>query len=66
MPLPNFIRFADLKARGIVNSRVQLKNLQVKVDFPLGRLIGLNTRAWTEDEIAEWLESRPVVESAHC
>ena len=28
--------------------------------FRLGRLLGPGTRVWTEDEINEWLASRPV------
>ena len=57
--LPTFIRFSDLKARGIIKSRAQLHYLQKKSGFPLGRLIGVNSRAWTEDEIAAWLETLP-------
>jgi integrase len=50
--LPTFIRFHDLYERGIAKSWPQLKNLQDKYGFPKGRLIGANTRAWTENE---WL-----------
>jgi hypothetical protein len=57
--LPKFVRFNDLKSRGIVNSWPQLRNLQTKKDFPSGRLIGDNSRAWTEDEVSIWLETRP-------
>ena len=59
MPIPTFIRFHDLYERGIAKSWPQLKNLQDKYGFPKGRLIGGNTRAWSEEEIAAWLESRP-------
>jgi predicted DNA-binding transcriptional regulator AlpA len=59
MPIPTFIRFHDLYERGIAKSWLQLKNLQDKYGFPKGRLIGANTRAWTEEEIAARIESRP-------
>jgi predicted DNA-binding transcriptional regulator AlpA len=55
-----YLRFNDLRARGIVKSRPALKGLQEKSGFPSGRLIGPNTRAWDEEtEIAPWLASRP-------
>jgi Prophage CP4-57 regulatory protein (AlpA) len=53
-------RFRDLQERGIVNSWPQLKRLQTLHDFPLGRMLSPNTRAWTEEEIDAWLASRPV------
>ena len=54
------LRFADLKARGIVGSYPQLKRLQQLHGFPLGRMLSPNTRAWTEAEIDEWFQKRPV------
>ena len=57
--IPTFLRFRDIKARQIADSWSQLKNLQEKFGFPTGRLIGPHTRAWTENEIADWLASRP-------
>jgi predicted DNA-binding transcriptional regulator AlpA len=54
-----FLRFPDLKARGTVSNRTQLANLQNKYGFPKGRLLGPNTRAWTEAEVAAWEDSRP-------
>jgi hypothetical protein len=53
-------RFRDLKERGIVNSWPQLKRLQELHDFPLGRMLSPNTRAWTESEVNAWIESRPI------
>ena len=55
-----FRRFADLKARGIVNNRATLRNLVHKHGFPPGRMIGPNCRAWDDPEIDDWLASRPV------
>jgi hypothetical protein len=53
------VRFCNLKERGIVDSRAQLDNLVEKYDFPPGRMISPNARAWTEDEIDLWFASRP-------
>src|SRR5262249_52782168 len=58
-PEQHFLRFSDLVARGIVNNRVTLSNWIATCGFPPGRLIGPNTRAWTDSEVAEWLTSRP-------
>ena len=55
----SLVRFFDLKARGIVRNRVTLANWVRKQGFPPGRMIGPNSRAWTEREIEQWLESRP-------
>jgi hypothetical protein len=57
--IPTFLRMKQLKDRQIVKSWPQLRGLQEREGFPLGRLIG-SVRSWTEDEIAAWLESRPV------
>ena len=53
------IRYYDLKARKIVRNRQTLANWIRREGFPPGRVVGPNTRAWTEDEVAEWLDSRP-------
>ena len=53
-----YLRFADLKARGIVNNRVTLKNWITKHGFPPGVKLGPNTRAWPEPEINAWIEAR--------
>ncbi len=42
------LRFADLKKRGIVNSWPQLCRLMELHDFPPGRKLSPNTRAWLE------------------
>ena len=57
-----FVRFRDLKARGIVDSWPQLNNLIKKYGFPRGRMLSPNVRAWDEEkEIEPWLASRPAV-----
>jgi predicted DNA-binding transcriptional regulator AlpA len=53
------LRFRDLKQRRIISN---WPTLRVRIDrdgFPPGRMIGPNSRAWTEDEVAAWIESRP-------
>jgi len=54
------LRFRDLKAHGIVNSWPMLKRRIERDGFPPGRMIGPNTRTWTEDEVDRWYEARPV------
>jgi hypothetical protein len=53
------VRFRHLKERGIVENWPQLKRLIENCGFPSGRYLGPNSRAWFEDEIDEWLNSRP-------
>jgi predicted DNA-binding transcriptional regulator AlpA len=56
-----FVRFRDLKARGIADSWAQLDNLVTKCGFPPGRMLGPATRVWDlEEEIEPWLAARPV------
>lgn len=54
------IRFRDLKARDIVRNWPTLKRwIDVpNVAFPPGFKMGLQTRAWFEDDIDAWLEER--------
>ena len=54
-----YVRFADLKGRGIVSNHVTLKRWIEKEGFPPGILLGPNSRAWLESEIEAWLASRP-------
>jgi predicted DNA-binding transcriptional regulator AlpA len=53
------LRFKDLQARGIVNNWPMLKRRIERDGFPVGRMIGPNQRAWTEQEVEKWVESRP-------
>ena len=54
-----FLRFRDLKERGIVSSWTQLIRLINLHGFPVGRYFGVNSRVWTEDEVNAWISSRP-------
>ena len=53
------LRFSDLEQRKIVPNRTTRKRWEETEGFPPGRLLGPATRVWTEEEIAEWLASRP-------
>jgi predicted DNA-binding transcriptional regulator AlpA len=53
------IRYPDLVAKGVVNSRMTLKRLIDTQDFPPGVLITPNARAWDETAVDEWISSRP-------
>jgi hypothetical protein len=59
MNVPTLVRFSDLKERGIVDNRTTLKNWIDRGLFPTGRLMGPNTRVWTEAEIIDYIETRP-------
>lgn len=55
----HYLRYTDLVARGIVRNRPTLSNWIRDYGFPPGQLIGPNARAWREDEVQAWLDSRP-------
>jgi Prophage CP4-57 regulatory protein (AlpA) len=55
------LRFSDLRKLGVVTNYFQLEVLIRDHQFPPGRWISNNARAWTEHEIEEWLASRPTI-----
>lgn len=57
--MANYLRFEDLRQRGIVGNRVTLGNWIRDHGFPPGILAGPNSRLWSEAEVEAWLESRP-------
>jgi predicted DNA-binding transcriptional regulator AlpA len=57
--MSKFLRYKDLVDRGVVRSRMTLHRLIKTQQFPTGRLISPNTRAWTEAEIDIWVSDRP-------
>jgi predicted DNA-binding transcriptional regulator AlpA len=59
MAISTYLRFRDLKQRQIVTSWPQLGRLIRDQGFPRGSMLGANTRAWPEEEIVAWLDSRP-------
>ena len=54
-----FLRFSDLRAAGIVNSWPMLRRRIERDGFPPGRMLGPNTRVWSEEEVEAWIASRP-------
>jgi predicted DNA-binding transcriptional regulator AlpA len=57
--LPVYVRFRHLVEHGIVASWQSLLRLIDEDGFPEGTMLGRNTRAWTVDEVQEWLANRP-------
>lgn len=55
---PRYLRFADLKAMGIVQYRSTLYRWIADGYFPAGVMLGPNTRAWPEDQVELWQASR--------
>ncbi len=62
--MANYLRFEDLRQRGIVGNRVTLGNWIRDHGFPAGLLAGPNSRLWPEDEVEQWLASRPTAPKA--
>ena len=60
----NYLRFADLKARGVVRNWTTLARLVREQGFPAGTRVGAQTRAWEEAEVEAWLESRRITSPA--
>jgi hypothetical protein len=59
------LRYRHLVDRGLFKNRQELRRLQDRQGFPLGRLLGPNTRIWTEEEIETYIASRPVMMPPH-
>ena len=55
----NLWRFKNLKAAGIVNSRMTVKRLIDSGRLAPGRLISPNVRAWTDEEIVALIANAP-------
>jgi predicted DNA-binding transcriptional regulator AlpA len=58
--MTTYLRFRNLVDRGLFKNRQELRRLQETQGFPRGRLLGPNTRIWTEEEINTYVASRPV------
>ena len=56
--MSNYVKFAVLKARGIVSNRTTLQRWIRENDFPKPYHLGPNSTAWSEEEILDWLKSR--------
>jgi predicted DNA-binding transcriptional regulator AlpA len=59
-----FLRFRDLKARGIVGNWQTLQRWIQFRGFPPGRLLGANSRVWTEQEVEDWIAQAPISRKA--
>lgn len=60
--LGTWLSFKDLQEAGVVPNWQTLREWQKdpKIGFPLGRLLGPNSRRWNKQtEIDPWLASRP-------
>jgi predicted DNA-binding transcriptional regulator AlpA len=58
--LPNkLLRFRDLKRIGLIENWPTLRRRIESQGFPPGKLLGPNTRVWTEGEVEAWFVSRP-------
>jgi predicted DNA-binding transcriptional regulator AlpA len=51
-------RFKDLAQIGVRNYPTLYRWIETQ-GFPKGRLLGENTRVWTEAELQSWFDSRP-------
>jgi predicted DNA-binding transcriptional regulator AlpA len=56
-----FLRFKDLKERGIIQNWPTLLRWIKDEGFPAGRYLAPNTRVWSEAEVEAWLAARPTV-----
>jgi hypothetical protein len=54
------LRFKDLRDRGIITNWPMLKRRIERDGFPVGRMVGPNTRVWIEEEVEKWVKSRPI------
>ncbi len=57
--MQKLLDYEDLKQRRLTSSRTSLDRAIKRYGFPPGRLITPGRRFWTEEEIEEWLASRP-------
>ena len=53
-----YLRYADLVERQIVNNRTTLSRWIKHNGFPPGVLLGPNTRAWAENLVDDYLDTR--------
>ena len=54
-----WLRFKDLKRMKLVSCYPTLQRWQEREGFPVGIMLGPNTRAWRRSWIESWLASRP-------
>jgi Prophage CP4-57 regulatory protein (AlpA) len=61
MTIPKFVTYPELPAYGVPKfSRKHMLDLQKQGKFPKARQLTSQRIAWVEDEILDWIASRPV------
>jgi hypothetical protein len=58
-----FVRFHDLKARGIVSNWPSLLRWIEREGFPPGFRLGSTVRAWRQSDVDAWIASRVIPSS---
>ena len=58
LKLPDFIRFADIKAAGLITSRATLGRMIKHEGFPRGLLLRPGLRVWPLEEVQAWIVQR--------
>ncbi len=53
-----YLRYADLVERQIIRNRTTLHRWIRDYGFPVGVLLGPNSRAWPADQVEAWLAER--------
>ncbi len=53
-----YLRFADLRAQGLVANWPQLKRMIDQRDFPAGFLLTPQTRVFPREEVQAWIDAR--------
>jgi hypothetical protein len=54
-----YLRFSDLRERGLVRSWPQLRRMIKLHGFPAGRMLSPNIRVWSVEEVETYFASRP-------
>jgi predicted DNA-binding transcriptional regulator AlpA len=54
------LRFRDLRERGICGNWPMMRRLIERHGFPPGIRLGTQMRAWREDEVEAWIDSRRI------
>jgi len=54
-----YLRYPDLRARGIVSNCMTLRRWIAEHGFPAPVQLGPNSVAWEEPKVEAWLEERP-------
>jgi predicted DNA-binding transcriptional regulator AlpA len=61
---PWFLRYKDLTKLGIFRSPMTMKRAIDCGDLAQGRMLSANVRAWSQEEIAQYIATRPTARKA--